>query len=179
MTDHIETRAKTDAVFRIANSLYGKAYDQLNRHRNCHAWAWCFHQAFRMNGVRAQMMSGSAKWKARDDGHPDGALHFAYEYSEREATMRMLNGECPEGHSWIFLPDSNILMDPTAGYLTKQAQITQPQDFADGWDKSLLPPEVITHDIRKPFERFEYIPDMHASVLFLTDVRRSLPLPIK
>jgi hypothetical protein len=113
-------------------------------------------------GIYCIPAAGTAKWqKEADTGSND--THFAFEWAGGEGDLRaalLPDGKkpMPEMHCWCWLPESQEVVDFSAGFVPELARVLGFQ-----WQQPLLPPRYIWARPKSLFPRSVYWPNRDAT----------------
>ena len=133
----------------------------------CLLWAMSGLAVFRSLGIRCLLQAGSASFLYVHPEDDDGVMNnsFSYVFETGAALGRLVDGGLPEMHAWLFLPNSNELVDFSVGYQPEQAK----RIIGVEWGKKLTPPEVLWESIdelnSRELAEFRYRPDSSATGL--------------
>lgn len=138
---------------------------ELNLEQACFYWSVVGATHLCHKGIKANVMAGSMSWpRIKLPEEDDGIIntHFSYIWEPNSpATIKaILEGRMPEMHVWIYLLDTDEIIDLTTRYLVSQCtkltgmrwSAPPPPDYL--WcNRNDLPPDVVyqEHDSANKF----------------------------
>ena len=150
---------QTRAIFDKAVTPRG-----VDRHAACLQWSVILTTVLNESGSRAVLQGGSASFPIITPDQDDGerATHFSYIFEPEVAIRRYCLGKLPEMHCWVGLPDSNEIVDMTAGFQPQQARETAGLQY---WNPELYLPEVLWCKCDSLPKGVRYMPDRVATIM--------------
>ena len=156
-------------VLRMTSQLFYLRYsNRFSAQAACLLWASAVGEILKGMGIKSAIQAGTAHFRINhpdrdnDEGQPNA---FSYTYHENEAMGHLFKGEFPEMHCWLYIPETEEIVDTTTGFQPAQMK----KMIGREWDAEILPPEHLWITVQElmddPLSRFTYIADKGACLI--------------